>query len=114
MNVLRPLPMHQYQPVMLPRRQFRPVMLPPYLYPSVLQPLPPPPTVVSPPQENVLPRQIIPPLLRWVEKWIPNNETTVMIKNIPFRYKKMKKRDIQMEKISMSSLMITCICLWIP
>ncbi|XP_015158257.1 leucine-rich repeat extensin-like protein 1 [Solanum tuberosum] len=97
MYVLRPLPMPQYLPVMLQRPQFLPVMLPRYQflpvmqlppcpYPAAFPPLLALPTVVSPPQENVRRRRSIPPRLRWVEKWIPNNETTVMIKNIPFHY----------------------------
>ncbi|KAL3383041.1 hypothetical protein AABB24_002504 [Solanum stoloniferum] len=80
------LPRYQFLPVMLPRYQFQPVMLPPHPYPPALPPLLPLPTVDSPPQENVRRRRSIPPRQRWVEKWIPDNETTVMIKNIPFHY----------------------------
>uniref|UniRef100_M1DLR4 Terminal ear1-like 2 protein n=1 Tax=Solanum tuberosum TaxID=4113 RepID=M1DLR4_SOLTU len=86
MNML--LPVHQYLAVMLPTHQFLPVILSTHPYPPALQPHPYP-IVDSPPQENVRrrrQRRSIPPRVGGLERRISMNETTVMIKNIPFHY----------------------------
>ncbi|KAK6805861.1 hypothetical protein RDI58_003646 [Solanum bulbocastanum] len=87
------LPTHQFLAVMLPTHQFLPLILSTHPYSPALQPHPYP--IVDSPQENVRrrrQRRSIPPRVGGLERRISMNETTVMIKNIPFDYEKNRIR----------------------